>query len=108
MNVTRQWYEDYQARRKASGSKPQQAVRNEPVATKEGKAKDSTRYAVRIRSFRRRLCDPDNLCPKYFIDGLRYSGSIPGDRPQDIELHVSQEEVKSKDQERTEIEITPL
>lgn len=108
MNVTRQWYENYQARRAASGSKSQRLVRNESVAEKEGKTKDSARYVVRITSYRVRFCDPDNLTPKWFIDSLRYAGAIPDDRPQDIELHVSQEKVKSKTDERTEITITPI
>ena len=70
----------------------------------------SPRHVVRICSFRRRLLDSDNLIggSKYFIDGLRHAGLIPDDRPQDITLEVCQEKVKRKEDERTEIEITPL
>jgi hypothetical protein len=75
------------------------------VAEKTGEDIHTARLVVRIVSLRRRLLDPDNLCPKYFIDGLRYSGLIPGDRPQDIILEVRQEKVSSKENERTEIEI---
>jgi hypothetical protein len=63
---------------------------------------------VRIISFRRRLIDPDNLCPKWFIDCLRYWGYIQDDRPQDIVLEVSQEKVQTKADEHTRIEIEPL
>lgn len=92
------------------GAKPQPPVRHEPVATKEGKESNSgmvLQRVVRITSYRRRLLDPDNLAGgcKYFLDCCKYSQLIPDDRPQDIILEVRQEKVKSKNQERTEIEI---
>lgn len=105
MNVTRQWYESYKARRKSSGAKSERTVPDGTVAARKGKEENPTRHVVGVRSFRTRLCDPDNLCPKYFIDALRYAGAIPDDRPQDIELHISQTKVSSKSQERTEIEV---
>lgn len=79
-------------------------VCHEPVEEAKGKKVDSGRVRIRVTSFRTRLCDPDNLCPKYFIDCLRYSGLIQNDTPDLITLEVSQEKVK-KNQERTEIEI---
>lgn len=113
MNPTRQWYEDYKTRRALSSAKSKQAICHEPVAAEEGKAINTTclpRISVTITSYRRRLLDPDNLAGgcKYFLDCCKYSKLIPDDRPQDIELHVSQEKVKSKDQERTEIEVELL
>lgn len=81
------------------------AVCDEPLATEAREGGDTGRVRVSVISFRKRLCDPDNLCPKYFIDCLRYAAIIRDDRPQDIELSVSQE--KSKD-EKTTIEITAL
>lgn len=84
---------------------PQQAPRHEPVAAQERETGHASRLLVSVTSYRKRLCDPDNLCPKYFIDCLRYAQIIPDDRPQDIELRVSQE--KSK-QERTKITIERL
>jgi hypothetical protein len=88
--------------------KPEPPVRHEPVAEKAREAGDTSRFHVRVVSFRRKLCDPDNLCPKYFIDCLRYAEIIPDDRPQDITLEVRQEKVKRKEDERTDIEITPI
>lgn len=85
--------------------KPERPVRNEPVAKKERESANPSRVRVCVKSFRKRLIDPDNLCPKYFIDCLRYAGLIPDDRAQDIELLVTQE--KSKD-ERTEIQISTI
>lgn len=72
------------------GAEPQPIVCHEPVAAAQREISHSGRISVRVTSFRRRLCDPDNLCPKYFIDCLRYAGLIPDDRPQDIDLQVSQ------------------
>jgi hypothetical protein len=93
-----------------NNSKPQDpklkpTLCDESVGTDEGKASHSNRCIVRITSFRVRLTDPDNLCPKYFIDSLRYAGAIPDDREEDIELTTSQEKVKSYGEEKTVIEI---
>ena len=93
-----------QTHRQVSGSKPKQVVCHEPLAKGKAEASRAPRITVSITSFRARLLDPDNLCPKSLVDGLRYSGLIPDDRPQDIELLVKQEKC-SKDEERTEIEI---
>ncbi len=67
----------------------------------------SVRCEVRIVSFRQRLLDIDNLYGgvKYFVDSLRYAGLIYNDDPESITLHVSQVKVKTKQEERTEIEI---
>lgn len=102
--ITQADYDAYQARRAASSAKPKPIVRDEPVAEAAREIRHSGQIHVRITSFRSRLLDPDNLCPKYFIDCLRYSGLIPDDRAQDIALEVRQEKVK-RTEERTEIEI---
>src|SRR5690242_5501842 len=99
---------NYRARCAAKGSKPQPVVQHESVAEVEREATNSIRHVVRIRSFRVRLCDPDNLCPKYFIDCLRYAGSIPDDRPEDIELSMRQIKVSKRSEDRTEIEIVAI
>lgn len=103
------WLDKYEQRTKqnninraVSRAFPEPIVQHEPVAAKEREASHSGRIHVRVISYRRRLCDPDNLCPKYFIDCLRYAQIIPDDRAKDITLEVSQE--KSND-ERTEIEV---
>ena len=57
---------------------------------------------MRVVSFRARLCDPDNLCPKYFIDCLRYAGLIADDAPEFITLEVRQVRCPPPEQ-RTEI-----
>ena len=101
----RQHNERIENRRAVSGAEPEPAVCDEPVAEAPRKEINPALVHVRIVSFRRSFCDPDNLCPKYFIDCLRYAGIIRDDRPQDITLEVRQQKV-SKEQERTEITIT--
>ena len=96
----------HQARRLPRSAKPQPIIRNEPMATPAREAGYANRIHVHVVSFRRRLCDPDNLCPKYFVDCLRYAAYIPDDRPQDITLQVEQIKVKTRAEERTEIDIT--
>jgi hypothetical protein len=105
MKWTQAQFDAYQARHKLSSPVVKQVVLNEPLATNKGKEKHAGRITVIVTSFRRRLLDQDNLCPKYFIDGLRYSGLIPDDKPDIIDLQIRQEKVSQKSLERTEIEI---
>ncbi len=88
--------------------KPKRPVRHEPLAAPAREKGNVGRVVVRIKSFRCRLLDPDNLCPKYFIDGLRYAGLIAGDSPQEIVLEVRQEKVATRKEEHTLIEIEPI
>lgn len=85
----------------------QPAVRS-PDLPDAGKEKNPGRCAVRIISCRRRLIDPDNLCPKFFIDALRYEGVIAGDSAKHIVYSIEQRKVKSQKEERTIIEIILL
>lgn len=77
------------------------------LAKGEVKEGDTGRFFVSVVSFRRRLLDEDNLCEKYVVDCARYSGLLPADAPDCTSIKVSQEKVKSKEEERTEILITP-
>lgn len=87
----------------SQGAKPKRALCNESVGKAHGEKGNPGRIRVGIVSYRKRLIDPDNLCPKYFIDCLRYAGIIPDDSAKHITLEVSQE---MSDDERTEIEIS--
>src|SRR5262245_39003348 len=95
-------YQQRHARRSLPRSEPQQIVRNGTVRQEPRKETNPTRRRIRIVSYRKRLIDPDNLCPKYFIDALRYEGIIDDDSAKHIILEVTQE--KSK-REFTSIEI---
>jgi len=95
---------ELKTRRQIQSAEPEQVVRHEPLAEGKRTTQGAPCIVVRVKSLRSRLLDPDNLCAKSLIDGLRYASIIPGDRPEDIELTVCQEKCGKKD-ERTEIEI---
>lgn len=83
------------------------AVRKSAQIENESKERSPVgpRLRVTITSYRCRLLDPDNLCPKFLIDALRYKQLIPDDSPGHIILEVRQEKVASQDREGTLIEI---
>lgn len=95
----------YENRRSSSRAKPQCPVQDEPVAEAKGEGENASRVRVRIVSYRKRLVDPDNLCPKYFVDCLRYAGLLKDDSARHVALTVEQIKVKAGG-ERTEIELT--
>lgn len=94
--------------RAPSSAQPEQAVRNGPFQPPQREAAYPGRVSIRVTSYRRRLIDPDNLCPKYFLDSCRYAGLIRDDTPDAIHLQIEQARVSAKEEERTEILITPL
>lgn len=67
--------------------------------------RDTGRFLVRVTSYRKRLLDYDNLCEKYHVDCLRYSGLIPGDAPGTTEIEVREEKIEPGAAERVRIEI---
>ena len=75
------------------------------LGQEERERQSSNRIAVRFISRRCRLIDPDNLTPKYLLDGLRYAGLLYDDRAQDITVSCEQEKANSKAEEETVIEI---
>ncbi len=86
-------------------SEPKSPIRDESLAAPKGKEENSKRRILRYTSYRCRLTDPDNICPKYFTDALRYCGAIPNDTLQDIELQIRQKKVAHRSQEKTLIEL---
>jgi len=95
----------YQNRRALSRAKPQRDLQNEPLAAPQGAGQDAGRVSVRYTCYRCRLIDPENVFTKWWGDCLRYAGFLKDDREQDIELTVRQVKVKTKAEERTEIEV---
>jgi hypothetical protein len=89
----------------ASRAKPKSAVQHESLGAEQGEKGNAVRYVVRVVSRRRRLLDEDNLCPKYFIDGLRYAGLLPADTPEVCHIETRQIKVSGKENEATEITI---
>lgn len=86
----------------ASGPEPEPNPGDEYRGPIPGEESHPGRLLVVVVAYRRRLCDPDNLFAKYFIDCLRYAELIPNDRAEDIELTVRQKKVP-KDEQRTEV-----
>ena len=117
---TSKWVMEYEHKRKirseqaankassirAASPKPEPIVRHEPLVEKNAKGSDPRRR-VTITSYRVRLLDQDNLCIKYHIDGLRYEGVIKDDTTQHIVITMRQVQVKTRVEERTEIEVKP-
>lgn len=95
----------YDPNHQLSSAELEQAFRHEPLAKTQGEKGGTGRFRVCVTSYRRRLCDLDNLAPKYLIDCLRYAGIIPEDTPQAIDYSVRQVKVRKKEEERTEIEV---
>lgn len=65
----------------------------------------SSKFLVRITSFRKRLLDEDNLCEKFHTDLCRYSSVLPSDAPGRAKIEVSQAKVGGAHKEFTRIEI---
>lgn len=106
MRMTEEEYAKLIKDRNARAStKPKHNPKHEPLEENGVKEANTIRPVVCITSFTTRLQDPDNTFAKYHIDSLRYSGVIKDDRAQDIELFVYQEKVKTKKEEKIEIEI---
>jgi hypothetical protein len=84
----------------------QQTFLDGTLGEEEGEGFSPNRIGIRFISRRTRLLDPDNLTPKYLLDGLRYAGLIHDDRAQDITVQTEQEKVRFKAEEETLIEIT--
>lgn len=109
---TEQQLNDYLAKRNQAGGKappaePKRTVLHEPLGAQESPRRNTGRIVIRITSYRQRLLDPDDICAKYLIDGLRYSGLLPGDSEVEIDYErPRQVKVSSKEDERTEVELT--
>jgi Holliday junction resolvase RusA-like endonuclease len=75
---------------------------------RKGKETSRTRTHIRITRYSCRPLDCDNYAGgcKPVIDQLRYAKLIRDDSPEDIEVEFKQVKVKTKTEERTEIEIS--
>lgn len=69
------------------------------------KVRDSRKRFVRVVAYLCKLQDEDNLCEKYHVDALRYAGILPSDAPGQCRIVTTQEKVRSKAEERTEISV---
>lgn len=96
--------------RKVSGTK--RSVCKEPLGKEKAKRSRKSqsqssphepKFFIKVVSYRKRDMDPDNLCPKYYIDEIRKAGYIPDDSSKYIMgIHKS---VVLAEEEKTVIEI---
>lgn len=98
----------FAADRLASGAQQQRDSTHDGVGENARESLDQVRRLVRVKSFRRKLCDERNLHEKVFVDSLTQAGILIDDSPQWAKIEVSQELVDDPAMERTEIEITAL
>lgn len=63
---------------------------------------------MRVTSVRKCLLDEDNLCEKYHVDCLRYSGIIPDDSPDKVRIETTQRKAAKGEEEHTLIEVFAL
>lgn len=66
---------------------------------------DTGKFLVRVTSVRKFLLDEDNLCEKYAVDCLRYSGIIPSDGPRKTKIEVCQRKADKGEAEHVIIEV---
>lgn len=81
---------------------------HDTVAAAQTQMRDTTKYVVRITSYRTRLLDEDNLAEKYHVDACRYAGLLPSDAPDKTTIQVRQIKVRKEEECRTEIFIEPV
>lgn len=74
----------------------------------EGKEEGSGRFLVRFVSVRKRLLDEDNLCEKWYLDCLRYTGIVRDDRPEEVKVITTQRKVEPGEEEYVEISISQM
>lgn len=79
-----------------------------PLAKSKTEDGHPRKFLVRVTSFRRRLLDEDNLCEKYHVDCCRYAGLLRADDPSQARIITTQEKVRTKAEERTEVAIEPI
>lgn len=107
MRLTKREYEILKARTKRAYPELKYHKQVRPMEKKKVKEENIERALVCIQSFRCSPLDRDNLWggTKIFGDCLKELGIIQDDSEQHIELHVSQVKVKTRAEERTEIEV---
>lgn len=88
-------------------AKPQPTPRPALVSPREGKDQSKKRTTLCITRHSTKLLDADNFAGgcKPLIDQLRYAKLIADDDPETVEILFRQAKVKTKAEERTEIEI---
>jgi hypothetical protein len=87
-------------------AEPKCPIGNESLAQGKGEKAVSGRVHFCIISVRKRLIDPDNLVPKFYIDACRRLRLVAGDEHDKITLETAQRKAAKGEAEYTEITIT--
>lgn len=95
----------FQHRDRRETSKLEPNPENGNLGTLPIQAQIGRPFLVRVKAFRRRLLDEDNLCEKYVVDLCRYAGALPSDAAGKAKIEVTQEKVGQKEREFVRIEI---
>lgn len=83
---------------------PEQKRHDETQKRDEKDSKRRDQFSIVVTSFRKRHMDPDNLCPKWYIDELVRAKIIPDDSSRYIK-EIKKQVVKTKGEEYTTIKI---
>jgi len=67
---------------------------------------DCPRFKIYVKSYRKRHLDPDNLCPKWYIDEIVKAGYLPDDSSKYVES--IEKSVEKDSDERTVITVTRI
>jgi len=96
---------DFLARNTGKIAKLESDSRDAPLGEKKVQGRTGQKFHIRIKSFRKRLIDEDNLCAKYHTDLCRYAGILPDDAPGICKIEVSQVKTAKGETEKTLIEV---
>jgi len=84
---------------------PERTLRREREESNPLKKVGTKCFEIRVISYRSRFADPDNMCPKVWIDELVSLGYLPADDSRVVAGVTKKVELCFKEDERTEIEI---
>lgn len=90
----------------SSGSVVERHAEHRRVGAPKKEKSHTPGIVIRVTRVGRRLIDWDNLCAKPLVDGLRYAGLIPDDRPSIAKIEVDQRKAGPGEDEHAEVEIT--
>lgn len=90
----------------APGPELERHAQHRRVDPPKEKAGNPPGIVIRVTRVGKRLIDWDNLCAKPLVDGLRYAGLIPDDRPSVAKIEISQRKAGPGEEEHAEVEIT--
>lgn len=98
------WSVTTEVRDSRSDADAERGIGRQPVRAERDAINYSGQCTLRIKVFRRRLCDPDNHFIKFHIDFLRYIGALQEDNAREVRIiFEGQEKVEKPEEERLEI-----